>query len=139
MVRRVVSTPVALLLILLMAIGSIAMWVVVPVAWLYLGSQMQTSGTPTLGPYLLVLVGIVVSMVVIGKLLGWLDRVYAIVIGVRRDQRIQAPWAKSMRGSRGSDRQHTVLDSVMLVSVGIALVAFGVWFFGFAGSSLPST
>jgi hypothetical protein len=100
---------------------------------------MQTSGTPRLGPYLLVLVGIVISMVIIGKLLGWLDRVYAIVIGVSRNKRIQAPWQKSMRGSRESERQRTVLDSVMLVSVGLALVAFGVWFFGFAGSSLPTT
>jgi hypothetical protein len=27
---------------------------------------------------------------------------------------------------------------VMIVSVGLALLAFGVWFFGFAGSSLPA-
>ncbi len=68
------------------------MWVVVPVAWLYLGSQMQKGSTPSLGPYVLVLVGIVLSMVIIGKLLGWMDRVYAIVIGVSRQKRIQAPW-----------------------------------------------
>jgi hypothetical protein len=30
-----------------------------------------------------------------------------------------------------------VLDTEMIVSVGAALVAFGVWFFAFAGSSLP--
>jgi len=138
MVRKALSKPVALILILLMAAGSIAMWVAVPVAWLYLGSQMQKGSTPSLGPYLLVLVGIVVSMVVIGKLLGWLDRVYAIVIGVSRQKRIQAPWAKSMRGERDSGRERTVLDGVMIVSVSLALVAFGVWFFAFAGSSLPT-
>jgi hypothetical protein len=27
----------------------------------------------------------------------------------------------------------------MIVSVGLAIVIFGVWFFGFAGSSLPGT
>lgn len=138
MARRALSKPAALMLILLMAAGSIAMWVVVPVAWLYLGSQLQKGSTPSLGPYVLVLAGIVVSMVVIGKLLGWLDRVYAIVIGVSRQQRIQAPWHKSMRGERGSGRQRTVLDGVMVVSVGLALLVFGVWFFAFAGSSLPS-
>ena len=31
-----------------------------------------------------------------------------------------------------------VLDKVMIVSVGLAVVAFGVWFFAFAGSSLPT-
>ena len=138
MVRRALSKPAALILILLMAAGSVAMWVVVPVAWLYLGSQMQKGSTPSLGPYVIVLAGIVVSMVIIGKLLGWLDRVYAIVIGVSRQKRIQAPWHKSMRGERESGRERTVLDGVMIVSVGLALVAFGVWFFAFAGSSLPT-
>lgn len=138
MVRRALSKPAALILILLMAAGSIAMWVVVPVAWLYLGSQMQKGSSPGLGPYLLVLAGIVVSMIVIGKLLGWMDRVYAIVIGVSRQRRIQAPWHKSMRGERESGRERTVLDGVMIVSVALALLAFGVWFFAFAGSSLPT-
>jgi hypothetical protein len=31
-----------------------------------------------------------------------------------------------------------VLDVVMVVSVGLALLAMAVWFFFFAGSSLPS-
>jgi hypothetical protein len=30
-----------------------------------------------------------------------------------------------------------VLDSVMIISVGVALLLFGIWFFAFAGSSLP--
>ena len=42
-----------------------------------------------------------------------------------------------MRGERTSTRRGGVLDKVMIVSVGVALVAFAVWFFGFAGSSLP--
>jgi hypothetical protein len=32
-----------------------------------------------------------------------------------------------------------VLDKVMIVSVGLAIVLFAIWFFGFAGSSLPGT
>jgi hypothetical protein len=30
-----------------------------------------------------------------------------------------------------------VLDRVMIASVALAILAFAVWFFGFAGSSLP--
>lgn len=138
MVRKLLSKPAALLLILLMAAGSVAMWLVVPVAWLYLGSQMQTGSTPSLGPYLVVLGGIVVSMVIIGKLLARLDRIYSAVVGARRQDRVQMPWHKSLRGDRDSGHQRTILDAVMLVSVSIALVAFGIWFFLFAGSSLPS-
>jgi hypothetical protein len=32
-----------------------------------------------------------------------------------------------------------VLDVVMIASVSVALVVFLIWFFFFAGSSLPST
>lgn len=138
MVRRALSKPAALVLILLMAIGSVAMWVAVPVFWLWLGSHLQQGAQPSLGPYLLILIGIPATMVVIGKLLVRLDRVYAAVVGARSQERVQRPWHRSMRGERGSTRQRTVLDLVMVVSVTVALIAFGVWFFGYAGSSLPS-
>jgi hypothetical protein len=126
------------LLIALMAVGSISMWLVVPVGWVYLASQLQEGSNPSLGPYLLVLFGIPISMVIIGKLLGAADRLYARVRGNPTHVRAQLPWMKSMRGERGSGRQRTVLDTVMVLSVSLALVAFGIWFFVFAGSSLPS-
>jgi len=43
---------------------------------------------------------------------------------------------KSMRGER-ERRRRSVLDTVMMISVGVALALSAVWFFGFAGSSLP--
>ncbi len=43
-----------------------------------------------------------------------------------------------MRGERSSPRPATVLDVVMVSSVLVALLAIAVWFFAFAGSSLPS-
>jgi hypothetical protein len=42
-----------------------------------------------------------------------------------------------MRGERGSTRPRTVLDVVMVWSVGVAVVVMGFWFFFIAGSSLP--
>ena len=127
------------LLVLLMALGSIAMWLVVPVAWLWLGSQMTTSSQPSIGPYLLVLAGTVVSMIVIGKLLGSLNRMHMRVTGRLRDKREQATWMKSMRGERrGVHQDRGVLYGVMMISVGLALALFAIWFFAFAGSSLPS-
>jgi hypothetical protein len=43
-----------------------------------------------------------------------------------------------MRGERVVSRPTTVLDLVMIVSVSVALIAFGIWFFFFAGSSIPN-
>jgi hypothetical protein len=44
-----------------------------------------------------------------------------------------------MRGERDSGRRLTVLELTMVISVSLALFAFGVWFFLFAGSSLPGS
>ena len=127
----------AVVLILLMGIGSIAMWVVVPVGLVYLASQLQDSSQPSLGPYLVVIFGLPIGMVIIGKLLGSLDRYYHRVTGTERDVRVQLPWMKSMRGERGSTRPFRMLNLVMVVSVSLAAICFGIWFFFFAGSSIP--
>jgi hypothetical protein len=127
-------------LVLLMAIGSIAMWLVTPAFWLWVASRMTSSTQPSAGPYLLVLAGTVVTMIVLGKALGSLNRAHQRVIGAEEERRRQATWMKSMRGERQAvERPQGVLEVVMLVSVGLALAAMAVWFFAFAGSSLPGS
>jgi hypothetical protein len=81
----------AVLLILLMGVGSIAMWLVVPVGLVYLASQLQDSSQPSLGPYLVVILGLPIGMVIIGKLLGSLDRHYHRVTGTERDVHVGLP------------------------------------------------
>ncbi|MCW3004866.1 MAG: hypothetical protein JWQ20_4164 [Conexibacter sp.] len=126
------------LLVLVMAAGSIVMWLASPVAWLWIASRMTSSSQPSIGPYLLVLVGMTVTAIAIGKLLGSVNRAHMRVTGRLRDRREHATWNRSMRGERTSTRDRGVLDSVMLISVSAAFVLFGIWFFAFAGSSLPS-
>jgi hypothetical protein len=128
----------AALLIALMAIGSILLWLGIPVGWLYLVSRLVNSSQPSMGPYVLLIVGIPASMIVVGKALSKLNRVYGEVTGTTPTMRVRNPWMKSMRGERDSGRERTVLDVVMVWSVAVALLCFGVWFFAFAGSSLPS-
>jgi hypothetical protein len=131
---------VGVFLIGLMAIGSALMWLGIPVGWLWLASHLQKGANPSLGPYLLVAFGVPISMAIVGKLLGGLDRRYARIVKADGDEglRVQLPWMKSLRGERDSGHRRTVLDVVMIVSVAIAWAAFAIWFFGFAGSSLPS-
>ena len=128
----------ALVLIALMAIGSVILWIGIPVGWLYLASRLVDSSQPSLGPYLLIIFGIPITMFVFGRLLFTLDRVFERVTGRASETDFRPPWLKSMRGERAVSRRMTVLEGVMIVSVGIALLAFAVWFFAFAGSSLPS-
>ena len=126
------------LLIALMGAGSVVMWCANPVFWLWVASKMTSSSQPSIGPYLLVLVGTVLTMVAIGKALGRLDALYGRIQGRGSAVRVQLPWLRSLRGERESTGPASVLDMVMIVSVGLAFVVMGIWFFFFAGSSLPS-
>ena len=128
----------AALLVALMAIGSVVLWLGIPVGWLYHASRIVKSSQPSLGPYVLVLVGIPISMIVVGKALSRLNRAYGDVTGTTPTGRMRDPWMRSLRGERDSGRPRTVLDVVMVWSVALALLSLAIWFFVFAGSSLPS-
>jgi hypothetical protein len=132
-------SPLSLLLIALMAVGSVLMWLGVPIGLVYLASRVADSLTPSMGPYLLILIGLPVGMVAVGKVLGVLDRYHGRITGLDDGRPQQAAWMTSMRGDRERKRRRSVLDTVMMISVGIALVLSAVWFFGFAGSSLPGS
>jgi hypothetical protein len=137
--RTIATTPVALLLIVLMALGSVFLWIVVPVGWLWIASHATDTSAPTLGPYLLIIFAVPVTMWLVGKLLFRTNRLYERVTGTDAEVRVQLPWHKSLRDSSTSGRRTTVLDVVMIASVGIALLGLGIWFFLFAGSSLPGS
>lgn len=132
-------SPPAIFLVLLMGIGSIVMWLGVPLGLVYGASRLADTSSPTLGPYLLVFIGLPVGMAAMAKLLGYLDRAHQAYTRTGDDRPQQAAWMRSMRGERGSTRKRGVLDTVMIVSVGLAVAIFGIWFFGSAGSSLPGS
>jgi hypothetical protein len=120
----------------LMALGSIVMWIGVPFGLIYLASKLADTPNPSMGPYLVVLLGLPVGMALVGRGLGALNRAHIRLTGAEVDQ-YRPGWTRSMRGERTVERRGGVLDRVMVISVVVAGVAFAVWFFGFAGSSLP--
>jgi hypothetical protein len=128
----------AALLIGLMAIGSVVLWIGVPLGWIWLASNIVDSSEPSMTPYVMVLVGIPLTMVVVGKGLAQLNRVYGEVTGTTPTVRVVLPWQRSLRDDRNAGHPRTVLDVVMVCSVTIALILFALWFFLFAGSSIPT-
>jgi hypothetical protein len=107
------------LLVAIMFVGSLVLWVGVPLGWLYVGSQVQAATDSLGGALAATMGGILVSIVVLVWLLGWLNRRYI-----------------HLREARGLDSYgQTPLEAVMTISAGAALVGFGAWFFLFSGSS----
>jgi hypothetical protein len=126
-------------LIVLMALGSLVLWIGSPIGWLWIASQMQKdSQAAGFGPYVLVLVGIAVTAVVLAQLLSRLNRAYGVVSGEDEPVRVRMPWHRSMRGEQEGRAPRTVLDVVMVVSVSIGALAMTIWFFFLAGSPLPT-
>jgi hypothetical protein len=138
LLRTLATRPIAVVLVLMMAVGSVVLWIGIPVGWVWVASRTVKTSQPTLGPYLLVLIATPLSMWLWGKLLFRLNDLYSRLTGQTHEVRTQLPWHKSMRGERVTNRPMTVLDLVMIISVSIALTAFGIWFFFFAGSSIPN-
>ena len=118
--RRVLMTGIgATLVVLIMFIGSLVLWVGTPLLWLWLGSQVQ-GATNSLGAAMgTMFFGAVGTILVLAGLLGRLSNTYrANCLARGRD-----------------DPGHGVLEGVLVISAGITLAGFVVWFLLFAGAS----
>jgi hypothetical protein len=109
----------AMLVILIMFIGSLVLWIGTPLLWLWIGSQIQ-GATSSLGAALgSMFVGVIATISLLASLLAKLSNVY-----------------RANCRSRGlDDPGHFVLESVLVVSAGFTLAGFAVWFLFFAGTS----
>jgi len=134
--NRVAKSSAAVVLIVCMTVASFVMWAGIPLGWLYLGSQIVDSSQPSMGPYMLVAVGILVSVILDAMLLSRLNRRYQRVTGTDGAVQVRLPWLRSMRGERDSGLQTTVLDVILVATVAVAGFAAFVWFILFAGNPL---
>src|ERR1700712_3822069 len=109
----------AVLVVLIMSIGSLVLWICTPLLWLWVGSQIQ-GATASLGTALgAMMIGVVVTIAVLAALLSKLSNVYRA--------------SCVSRGHR--DPGHFVLEGVLVISAGITLAVFAIWFLFFAGAS----
>jgi hypothetical protein len=116
-IKEILAGPASAALVLLMLAGCLLLWVGIPIGWLWIGSQVQASSS--LGTALMVtMAGILVSIVILVYALSWLNRAHAELLE-RRDRPLRS----------------SALEVILVSSAGLAVVGFGVWFFGFAGAS----
>jgi hypothetical protein len=117
-------------IVALMVVGSVSLWIGSPAFWLWLTSRLQSGTQASMGPYGVMLLGILVTSVALAKALAKLNRLYARVTGTSGTIIIHLPWHR-MRGAEHESRQRetTVLDVVMVTSVLVAALALAVWFF----------
>jgi hypothetical protein len=118
--RRALMTGAgAALVVAIMVIGSIVLWAGTPLAWLWIGAQIQ-GATQSLGTALVAaFAGVIVSILLLASVLARLSDLY-----------------RANCIARGlDDPGHVVLEGVLVVSAGISLAAFTIWFLLFAGAA----
>jgi len=122
----------------LMLLAALALWTAIPVGWIYIGSKVATTQFPAEGPYAVVAIGIVVTIVLDAWLLGRLNALYMRVTGTNRLAPMRPSWLKSMRDSGAAAGTTTVVEAVLMGSVMLAGLVLVAWFFLLAGSPLPN-
>ncbi|MDQ8046923.1 MAG: hypothetical protein AAGC46_18630 [Solirubrobacteraceae bacterium] len=122
-------------LVVSMFIGSIGLWAGAPAFWLWLAGRSSKVSSSSGTSILMVLIGVPVTMVFIGKGLAKLDHRYSDRFGIpETGNRSVARWLHSMRGG-GDAEQPSMLDKVVVVSVGLALIAVGIFYIFFSHGS----
>lgn len=121
-----------------MLLAALSLWTVVPLAWLWIGSQLAATQFPSLGPYAVVLFGVIVSILIVAWLLGLMNELYLRLTGTRSVEPIRLGWLKSLRDSAKTQQPPTLLETVIVGSVVLAAIALLIWFFTLAGSPLTS-
>lgn len=121
-----------------MMIAAVSLWTIIPLAWLWIGSQVAATQFPSMGPYAIVLFGVIISILFVAWILGLLNEVYMNLTGTRSVAPIRMGWMKSLRDSERAHLPPTVLEMTIVGSVVIAFLSLMAWFITLAGSPLPN-
>jgi hypothetical protein len=121
-------------LIALMALGSLALWIAIPAAWLWLTRDLQPDTTR----YLIVIAGGAITMMVAAGFLYRVEAVYARMTGTASRLLAHSGWLRSVSDERGPRRRLTLLEIFLVVSALVALVALVSWWVFLADSPNPS-
>ncbi len=121
-----------------MLLAALSLWTAIPLSWIYIGSKVSHTQFPSGGPYMVVAVGIIVSVLVVAWLIGRLNSLFVRITGTNRLVSMRPTWLKSIRDTSSTAGTTTVVEAVLMGSVVLAALALTVWFFLLAGSPLPS-
>jgi hypothetical protein len=126
------------LVFLAMLLAAFSLWTAIPLSWVYIGSKLSETQFPSGGPYAIVAVGVVASILIVAWLIGRLNELYIRITGTNRLGPIRPTWLKSMRDTAPMRSSVTVVEAVLMASVMLAMLALTVWFFVWAGSPIPN-
>jgi NADH:ubiquinone oxidoreductase subunit 5 (subunit L)/multisubunit Na+/H+ antiporter MnhA subunit len=115
-------------LLVLLAIGSLALWVVVPAGWLWVASKITNS---TASHFAASILGMPVAIILFGIALSWINRLYLRV----RWSKVPPPEVEDEDEERRIMRGP--LEPLLVGSLVLAIALFFFWFFVLAEDPPP--
>jgi hypothetical protein len=129
-------------LVIASALVSINIWTGAPLLAVWVGSKVQGGSGLSMTAVFSVVLVLAVLVLGLAWVLTLINARYDKLTGRPPAARQTSPWLRSMRGERETEvrQKHGIsaIERVVVVSVVGAVLAFEIWFFFFAGSSLPA-
>jgi hypothetical protein len=127
-------------LVAAMAVVTLNIWTGAPLLGLWIGSRVAPDSGISMTAVFVVILVIGAAAFLLVRLLGWLQVRHDALTG-HETRRRQTTWLRAMSGERphaagGEAPPLTAADYTIVSVVVLAVAAFEVWFFFFAGSSL---
>jgi hypothetical protein len=121
---------------------SINLWTGAPIAALWVGSRVVGQRALSMTAVFVVVLTLAVLLGAMTLALTRLSARYDELIGRPEGERTTLPWLRSMRAESAelirSKRGTTAVEMIVFASTVTAVISLEIWFFFFAGSSLPS-
>ena len=125
------------------ALCAINLWTGAPLFAIWVGSKVQGSfDTLSMTAVFAVIAILAITVFGLGFVLTWLNAKYDELTGRPAVARQSSPWLRSMRDERDDTIQRKYgiggVERVVVICAVAGVLAFELWFFFFAGSSLPN-
>jgi hypothetical protein len=125
------------------ALCSINLWTGAPLFAVWVGSKVQGNLNNLSMTALFSVIAVLAAMVfALAFALTWINSKYDELSGRPAAARHTSPWLRSMRDEREEDTRRkygiSPIERTVVICVVAGVLAFEVWFFFFAGSSLPN-
>jgi hypothetical protein len=121
---------------------SINLWTGAPLLALWVGSRSSNDTVLSMQAVFVVVLVLAALVFAMALALAWLNNAYDELIGRPQTER-RMPWMRSMRaeaeGHVSARVGITLLERIVMTSVYLAVITLLIWFFFFAGSSMPNT
>jgi hypothetical protein len=125
------------------ALCSINLWTGAPLLAVWVGSKVQGNlNNLSMTAVFSVVAVLAATVFLLALVLTWLNAKYDELTGRPPAARQTSPWLRSMRDEREESvrRKYGIggVERVVVICAVAGVLAFEIWFFFFAGSSLPN-